>query len=74
MKLWRWLESNQYYQITKIQKIITTNLFSLMCLIMVGGRCRTGGKRSSAPNAIRKKNTPCTFTGWRVERNLIIYN
>lgn len=45
-----------------------------MCLIMVGGRCRTGGKRSSAPNAIRKKNTPCTFTGWRVERNVIIYN
>lgn len=56
MKLWRWLESNQYYQITKIQKIITTNLFSLMCLIVVGGRCRTGGKRSSAPNAIRKKH------------------
>lgn len=26
-----------------------------MCLIMVGGRCRTGGKRSSAPNAVRKK-------------------
>ena len=35
-----------------------------------GGRCRTGGKRSSAPNAICKKNTPCTFTGWRVERNV----
>ena len=29
-----------------------------MCLIMVGGRCRTGGKRSSAPNAIRKKKHP----------------
>lgn len=44
-----------------------------MCLIMVGGRCRTGGKRSSAPNAV-EKNTPCTFTGWRAERNVIIYN
>lgn len=40
-----------------------------MCLIMVGGRCRTGGKRSSAPNAIRKKNTTYTFTGWMVIRN-----
>lgn len=20
------------------------------------------------------KNTPCTFTGWRAERNVIIYN
>lgn len=36
-----------------------------------GGRCRTGGKRSSAPNAV-EKNAPCTFTGWRASCNKLI--
>ena len=36
---------------------------------MVGGRCRTGGKRSSAPNAV-EKNAPCTFTGWRADYSI----
>lgn len=36
------------------------------------GRCRTGGKRSSAPNAV-EKNATCTFTGWMAfEHKLII--